>query len=78
MRFLLLLAAVALVPVAAQTASPSTASPYGDAGPYNAPPAPGETAHMPPSPPPIPIDGGLGLLALAGGALAVRKLRSSR
>lgn len=31
---------------------------------------------LPPvDPPAVPIDGGLGLLALAGGAYAVRKLR---
>ena len=29
-------------------------------------------------PPPVPIDGGLSLLALAGGAYAVRRLRKNR
>ena len=30
---------------------------------------------LPSTPDPVPLDGGLGLLALAGGAYAARKLR---
>ncbi|MEM6783625.1 MAG: hypothetical protein AAF624_07810 [Bacteroidota bacterium] len=32
---------------------------------------------LPDVPPPVPVDGGLGLLALAGAAYAVRRLRRS-
>lgn len=35
----------------------------------------GDPPPPPPPPPQVPIDGGLGLLALAGGAYAVRRLR---
>ena len=40
--------------------------------------APEAAAQPPPpsAPAPVPIDGGLGLLALAGGAYAVKRLRS--
>ena len=34
--------------------------------------------NLPDDPNPVPIDGGLSLLALAGGAYAVRKLRNRR
>ena len=72
-----LVAVIALsVPLSAQSV-PEWAAP-------NAPSAPAaESAVMPPqtpggtgnAPTQVPLDGGLGLLALAGGALAVRKLR---
>lgn len=39
-------------------------------------------AQPPPAPPPapasVPVDGGLGMLALAGGAYAAKRLRSRR
>lgn len=41
----------------------------GQPGPGGGPPPP------PPAPAQVPIDGGLALLALAGGAYAVKKLR---
>jgi hypothetical protein len=33
---------------------------------------------VPPSPDPVPIDGGLGLLAAAGGAYAIKKLKDRK
>ncbi|MCH8556337.1 MAG: hypothetical protein LAT84_00885 [Balneolia bacterium] len=33
---------------------------------------------LPPAPDPVPIDGGLGLLAAAGGAYAINKIRKNR
>ena len=33
---------------------------------------------LPATPPQVPIDGGLGLLAAAGGAYAIKKLRDKR
>ena len=75
-RPLLLAAALALVPAAAQT--PGFPGPPGGPSTPGFPSAPGGVA--PPGFPgapaqPVPLDGGLGLLALAGGAYAVQRLR---
>ncbi|MEL6610627.1 MAG: hypothetical protein AAFQ53_00915 [Bacteroidota bacterium] len=68
--------AVALLftlPAAAQSlpdwAAPSTSPPAFEETPAEAVPT------LPPNPPQVPIDGGLGLLALAGAGYAARKLR---
>lgn len=62
-------------------AAPSLAQSVPDWAAPSSPPAP-TTAAAPPTPPgggaapsQVPIDGGLGLLALAGGAYAIRRLR---
>ena len=76
MTRLLLMAAIGLAPLAASSQSmPSWAAP---SSPQAADPAPPQKDDAPPPPgvpQQVPIDGGLGLLALAGGAYAVRKLR---
>ncbi|CAN5613410.1 hypothetical protein BH23BAC4_BH23BAC4_16750 [soil metagenome] len=53
----------------------------GWASPSNPNSGPPEAANAPPPPPPpeqVPIDGGLGLLALAGAGYAVKRLRDNR
>ncbi|MEM0964001.1 MAG: hypothetical protein AAGK21_15850 [Bacteroidota bacterium] len=63
---------------------PSWAAPVAPAGPPVGPQAassaadPGGAPAPPNTPTPVPIDGGLGLLALAGGAYAARRLRQTR
>jgi hypothetical protein len=82
--FLVLLVALGLSSVAAQSvpswaapsppAPPATPSQYpGGTPPPSGPPAPPGTPTQYPAT--VPIDGGLGLLAVAGGAYAVSKLR---
>lgn len=53
-------------------AAPSKTDPYSTpfSGPDDPPPPPIR-------PPPVPVDGGLALLALAGAGLAARRLRSA-
>ena len=77
MRVLSLLAVLAaMAPAAAQSvpswAAPSDAPPVSATvpGPDDGPGTPGD-----PGPAEVPLDGGLGLLALAGGAYAARRLR---
>ena len=75
-----LLALLLAAPLGAQTVS-DWASPAGDwASPAEVradPPGPGPSPGTPSTPTQsVPVDGGLGLLALAGGAYAVRRLRS--
>ena len=67
------------VPSAAQDvpswAAPSTSNPYESNGPaVEAVDGPG----LPGTPTPVPLDGGLGLLALAGAGYAAKKLRDRR
>ena len=74
----LALALLLAVPAAAQSL-PDWAAPSGPAPPGTTDSAgPGGPPPPPPPPPPVPVDGGLSLLALAGGASAVRRLRSRR
>ena len=76
MRLLLLALTLTLsLPVAAQNdlglpdwAAPSPPAEVPDMAPVSGP-------GLPSTPDPVPLDGGLGLLALAGGAYAARKLR---
>ena len=71
---------LALLGIPAQAAEdPATQSLPGWAAP-SAPPPPSASSGMPPDPPgapaqEVPLDGGLALLALAGGAYAARRLR---
>lgn len=69
---------VALVVGFAASASaqslPDWAAPHKPASPTAAPQA---VPDPPAEPTPVPLDGGLGLLALAGGAYAARRLRAS-
>ncbi|MEO0559650.1 MAG: hypothetical protein AAF170_15860 [Bacteroidota bacterium] len=88
MRFsLTLLAAVLIAPVALAEdtpnvvqdvptwATPSSSNPYESNGPaVEAVDGPG----LPGTPTPVPLDGGLGLLALAGAGYAAKKLRDRR
>ena len=78
MRASLLLALTALIlaPSVPAQSLPDWAEPT----PYVAPPpaAVTETPSMPSDPAAVPLDGGLGLLALAGAGLAARRLRAGR
>ena len=75
-RLLLSLALTLSLPVAAQGDAlglPDWAAP---SAPSEAPAvAPVDGPGLPSTPTPVPLDGGLGLLALAGGAYAARRLR---
>lgn len=74
------LAVALLLPAAPAGAQslPSWASPGGQRARPPAEPsfglAPEDDDDAPPTLPPVPVDGGLGLLALAGGAYAARRL----
>jgi hypothetical protein len=48
---------------------------FGPSGPSVSSDQPMDPPPPPPPPPPVPVDGALALLALAGGAYAVRRLR---
>ena len=81
MRISLLLASLLVAPASAQSL-PEWARPSEPVNPYGPESADGPFAQAAPDPPPVPVapvplDGGLGLLALAGGAYAVRRLRTS-
>ena len=71
----LLLALFLAVPVAAQSL-PSWGRPTEAADDLFIDPNDGVTPGAAPAPVEVPVDGGLGLLALAGGAYAARRLRS--
>ena len=76
MRFSLALLVLLAMPAMAMDqdlpdwATPSSANPY-DAPAVEAVDGPG----LPSAPAPVPLDGGLGLLALAGAGYAAKKLR---
>ena len=72
--FVLSVAPLAAAPAIAQSL-PDWAAPVEPSEPVEAPP-PVESVPNPP-PAPVPVDGGLALLALAGGAFALRRLRRS-
>jgi hypothetical protein len=65
---------------AAAQEMPSWAAPSNDGGfavrSDSDPPGAFEPPDLPPNPPPVPVDGGLALLALAGAGYAARRLRS--
>ena len=73
-RVLPLLAALAAAPLAGTPSLPDWARVGAPAAP---PPSAVTTPGVPSGPPvqSVPLDGGLGLLALAGGAYAARRLR---
>lgn len=78
MTRLLLLAAIGLSPLATSAQSlPGWAAPSEPVAPVQAadPPGPPGGSNVPQQ---VPIDGGLGLLALAGGAYAAKRLRQSK
>jgi hypothetical protein len=60
--------AFSLAPTAMAQEMPSWASPSGSTSAQDPPPPP-------PPPPPAPVNGALALLAIAGGAYMVRRLR---
>ena len=84
MRFLLLSLGIALAVVVAPSASAqetATALPdWAAPGPPPSYTSEAAAASAPPNPPSapaqVPLDGGLGLLALAGGVYAARRLRA--
>ena len=64
-----------LTPQIPDWAAPASGNPYASSGPaVDAVNGPG----LPSNPTPVPLDGGLGLLALAGAGYAAKKLRDRR
>lgn len=77
-RLLFAAAVLALgLPAGSAQTLPDWADPGGVSSPGLEAPAP-ESAVPDPPPPPVPVDGGLGWLALAGGAYGVYRLRRRR
>jgi hypothetical protein len=75
---ILILAALCATPVTAQSlpdwAKPVTAPPHETGGPV---PSTATGPGLPSTPTPVPLDGGLALLAIAGAGMAARRLRHS-
>ncbi|MEM6785060.1 MAG: hypothetical protein AAF624_15175 [Bacteroidota bacterium] len=74
-RTVALVAALLIALPATAQSLPDWAAPSAAPAPAPAPEAPMEAT---PNPPAVPIDGGLGLLALAGAGYAARRLRQQR
>ena len=75
----LLTSALSLVLIAGSVSAqtlPAWARPSAPAA-AQSPPTPGGTPGTPPAPTQVPLEGGLGLLALAGAGLAARRLRQT-